>query len=147
MSRHSHRALEFHYGFAQDSVSARSRKSTWCCVSFSDDSQDQERQHSVRCTSCKQSIGAASNIDPEQVKLYKWEIRLRKDSSMTWGEHPEQKFISAQLLSMIESQGVRRFVVHDTDTSREDQEDDSTGILVSVASDDHESNKDSAKHK
>ncbi|KAI4086380.1 MAG: hypothetical protein LQ344_007605 [Seirophora lacunosa] len=94
-----------------------------------------------------QSIGAASNIDPEQVKLYKWEIRLRKDSSMTWGEHPEQKFISAQLLSMIESQGVRRFVVHDTDTSREDQEDDSTGILVSVASDDHESNKDSAKHK
>lgn len=47
---------------------------------------------------------------------------------------------------MIESQGVRRFVVHDTDTCREDREDDSTGILVSGASDDHESNKDSAKH-
>lgn len=65
---------------------------------------------------------------------------------MTWGEHPEQKFISAQLLSMIESQGVRRFVVHDTDNNREDREDDSTGILVSGASDDHESKKDRAKH-
>ncbi|KAL9009487.1 MAG: hypothetical protein Q9173_005487 [Seirophora scorigena] len=106
---------------------------------------DQERQHSVRCTSCKQSIGAASNTDPEQVKLYKWEIRLRKDSSMTWGENSEQKFISAQLLSMIESQGVRRFIVHGTDMSHEDQEDDSTGILVSGATDDQESKKDSAK--
>lgn len=47
-----------------------------------------------------------------RIKIYKWEIRLALSDSNAWEEYPATKFVSAQILAMIESQGVQRFVVH-----------------------------------
>ncbi|KAL9005781.1 MAG: hypothetical protein Q9188_001447 [Gyalolechia gomerana] len=60
-----------------------------------------------------------------KIKLYKWEIRLAPTESSAWQKHPGDKFVSAEILAMIESQGVQRFVVHDGGHA-----EDNTGLLV-----------------
>ncbi|KAI4201176.1 MAG: hypothetical protein LQ346_002230 [Caloplaca aetnensis] len=50
-------------------------------------------------------------MDSEELKLSKWAIRIRPTLTMPWEEFPAQKFVAAQLLSMVESQGVQRFVL------------------------------------
>ena len=43
--------------------------------------------------------------------LYKSSIALKKDRDDIWQQYSEQEFISAQLLSMMESDGSRRFFI------------------------------------
>lgn len=64
-------------------------------------------------------------MDSEELKLSKWAIRIRPTLTMPWEEFPAQKFVAAQLLSMVESQGVQRFVL------RSDAEEAGHTLLVS----------------
>lgn len=82
-------------------------------------------RHTVYCASCKHCVGAASDLDQGHIKLYKWDIRLGPTPADTREQYPPGRFVAAQLLSMIESQGVQRFVIHS-----EDDEEDASPLLV-----------------
>ncbi|KAL8939718.1 MAG: hypothetical protein Q9216_003196 [Gyalolechia sp. 2 TL-2023] len=72
-----------------------------------------DSQRIVLCASCKHPVGVAADADSARIRLYKWEIRLAPKEGSAWQEYPADKFVSAQILAMIESQGVQRFVIHD----------------------------------
>ncbi|KAI4177981.1 MAG: hypothetical protein LQ343_000065 [Gyalolechia ehrenbergii] len=82
-------------------------------------------QYAVHCASCKHPVGNTAGAGCGKIKLYKWEIRLAPTESSAWQKHPADKFVSAEILAMIESQGVQRFVVHDGGHA-----EDNTSILV-----------------
>ena len=44
--------------------------------------------------------------------LYKWAVALRSSSDSPWQTLSLQKVVSAQLLSLIEEQGVRKFLLY-----------------------------------
>lgn len=64
-------------------------------------------------------------MESGRIELYKWEIRLAPSENSAWEEHPASKFVSAQIVTMIENQGVQRFVIHDGS-----QEENSQTLLV-----------------
>ncbi|KAL8842734.1 MAG: hypothetical protein Q9170_000390 [Blastenia crenularia] len=72
-------------------------------------------------------IRVTTDVNDDTVKLYKWEVRFRTTASSAWQEYPADKFVTAQLLGMIESQGVKRFVVHDGN-----DEEDGMSLLIWV---------------
>ena len=43
--------------------------------------------------------------------LHKSSMALKKDRDDVWHQYPEQAFVSAQLLSMMESDGSRKYLV------------------------------------
>lgn len=47
------------------------------------------------------------------VRLYKWRLSLRTDTSAFWEEPQPHLFICARLLELIERQGSRRFILYD----------------------------------
>ncbi|CAO1606227.1 hypothetical protein XANCAGTX0491_009727 [Xanthoria calcicola] len=63
----------------------------------------------VNCASCEHPVGIAAGTD---ARIYKWNISLRSDPQLGWEDQSAQKLISAQLLAMIESQGVQKFLIH-----------------------------------
>ncbi|KAL8790823.1 MAG: hypothetical protein Q9213_000447 [Squamulea squamosa] len=67
------------------------------------------------------SLGVAVDTG---ARIYKWNIRLRSNSCAAWEEHSAQKLISAQLLAMIESQGIQKFVL------RGQTEEENIGALL-----------------
>ncbi|KAL8772338.1 MAG: hypothetical protein Q9209_002550 [Squamulea sp. 1 TL-2023] len=83
-----------------------------CKVMISEDPvtlKNGSRHHVINCASCRHPVGVAVDTD---VRIYKWNIRLRSNSCIAWEEYSAQKLISAQLLAMIESQGIQKFVLH-----------------------------------
>ncbi|KAL9626825.1 MAG: hypothetical protein Q9204_007010 [Flavoplaca sp. TL-2023a] len=65
-------------------------------------------QTPVICASCNHSVGVASDTD---ARIYKWNTRLQSNPLSEWESHSAQKLVSAQLLAMIESQGIQKFVI------------------------------------
>ena len=47
------------------------------------------------------------------VRLYKWRLSLRTDSTAAWEEPQPHLFLCARLLKLVESQGSRRFMLYD----------------------------------
>lgn len=84
----------------------------------------------------------APDTDSQIVKLYKWKLRLRSTLGKTCEEYPVERFVSAQLLSMIESQGVQRFVIHNNNSKEE-----GGPLLVSWSSNDFRGNNELAERK
>ncbi|KAI4101535.1 MAG: hypothetical protein LQ339_005032 [Xanthoria mediterranea] len=80
-------------------------------------------QRVVNCASCKHPVGVAAGTD---ARIYKWNISLRSDPQLGWEDQSAQKLISAQLLAMIESQGIQKFVIHS-----ETRDDNTEALLVS----------------
>ncbi|KAL8666939.1 MAG: hypothetical protein Q9168_007392 [Polycauliona sp. 1 TL-2023] len=80
------------------------------------------RQLTVDCASCKHPVGIAADNGP---RLYKWNICFQSDPQHGWEEHSAHKLVAAQLLAMIENQGVQKFVLQS-----ELQDDDCEALFV-----------------
>ncbi|KAL8751034.1 MAG: hypothetical protein Q9199_006689 [Rusavskia elegans] len=97
-----------------------------CNVTISEDFMTRKNgkcQPIVNCASCKHPVGVAADTD---ARIYKWNIFLQSDQQSGWEDHSVQKLVSAQLLAMIESQGVQKFVIHS-----EVRDDNIEALLVS----------------
>ncbi|KAL8849881.1 MAG: hypothetical protein Q9221_005147 [Calogaya cf. arnoldii] len=76
----------------------------------------------VNCASCKHLIGVAADMD---ARIYKWNILSQSNPQSGWQDHSAQKLISAQLLAMIESQGIQKFVIQS-----ESRNDNTEALLI-----------------
>lgn len=69
----------------------------------------------VHCAQCARVIGAVDNR-AEGYRLFKWALSLpaatSHNSKVTSSAYPLDNFISAQLLSLISSQAIRKFILH-----------------------------------
>ncbi|KAI9702089.1 MAG: hypothetical protein M1836_001433 [Candelina mexicana] len=65
---------------------------------------------SLLCKQCKATIGVVDNR-AEGYRLYKWSLSLQQPHTLKPISYPLQHFVSAQLLSLIDNQAVRRFVL------------------------------------
>ncbi len=54
-------------------------------------------------------VGIGSN---GVIRLFKWNIRLRRGKHSAWESPPLQKFICAQLLSLVGSQATHKFLAY-----------------------------------
>ena len=52
------------------------------------------------------------------LRVYKWSITLQHTNEAAWISYPAQIFISAQLLSLINSQAVYKFLAYSGHTDR-----------------------------
>ncbi|QDS68373.1 hypothetical protein FKW77_010740 [Venturia effusa] len=73
-------------------------------------SSNSEADASLCCEKCGSELGVADDT-VSGWKIYKWSVRLRKDSRSEPRAFSVQKWISSLLLSSSENTGVRRFVV------------------------------------
>ncbi|KAL8735873.1 MAG: hypothetical protein Q9181_002651 [Wetmoreana brouardii] len=99
-----------------------------CNVMYGESSTTGKNQKSncaVMCAVCKHPVGVAAGVSSANLKLYKWSLQFRRDSANSWEEPTVQKLVSAQLLAMIESQGIQKFVIHS-----EDSDTDIDALLV-----------------
>lgn len=71
----------------------------------------------AECCQCVRALGIWDG-DMEGVKLWKWTLAIAKSSTTgksllpTWEVYPFQKFMSLWLLSLIESQATRKFLIY-----------------------------------
>ncbi|KAI9792490.1 MAG: hypothetical protein M1835_007856 [Candelina submexicana] len=72
--------------------------------------RDNAENQSLICNQCKATIGVVDNR-AEGYRLYKWSLSLQQPHALKPTSYPLQHFISAQLLSLIDNQAVRRFVL------------------------------------
>ncbi|KAL8712450.1 MAG: hypothetical protein Q9220_003298 [cf. Caloplaca sp. 1 TL-2023] len=76
----------------------------------------------------KNPVGIASDKDATSVKIYKWDLRIRRSPvAPTWEEPVMQRLICAQLLATMESQAVRKVVLNS-----ENHDSEVTPLLVSI---------------
>ena len=82
-----------------------------------------EKTPNIECTSCSTPVGTVSN---GVIRLFKWSICLRLEKQSAWESYPLQKFLSAQLLTLIASQATRKFLAYSSAT-----QDAKEALLVS----------------
>ena len=63
----------------------------------------------LQCSSCNIRLGKLTSTD--HFELFKWAVALRSIEKLPWQALPLQIVVSAQLLTLIEDQAVRRFFV------------------------------------
>lgn len=78
-------------------------------ISNSFSRKSNEKRPNIECTSCSTLVGTISN---GVIRFFKWSIRLRREKHSAWELYPLQKFLCAQLLSLIASQATRKFLVY-----------------------------------
>ena len=88
--------------------------------------RDAISETAVQCASCHGLLGDYERSS-ESIKLFKWALSLRIRRDWAWREYKAQNLICAQLLELIRSQAVYKFVAHGGDT-----EDAAKAVLVSL---------------
>src|SRR5437773_10227251 len=73
--------------------------------------QSQNYPASLLCTKCAAVVGT-DDIHAEGWRLYKWALGVRSTASAISEVHRTVAFISAHILALINSQAVRKFIVH-----------------------------------
>jgi hypothetical protein len=71
----------------------------------------EEARRDLHCTGCGDLLGLA---DPSAGgwRLHKSSVALKSDNTASWESFSATSFVGAQLLALIESQAIRRFVLH-----------------------------------
>lgn len=68
-----------------------------------------DKTPNIECTCCSTPVGTVSN---GVIRLFKWSISLRLEKQSAWESFPMQKFLCAQLLTLIASQATRKFLAY-----------------------------------
>ena len=71
----------------------------------------------MECVSCHKSLGIRDDISGA-LRIYKWSVILQYTQDAAWESYPARFFISAQLLSLIDSQAVYKFLAYSGDLDR-----------------------------
>ncbi|KAL8686404.1 MAG: hypothetical protein Q9224_005457 [Gallowayella concinna] len=93
--------------------------------------KNRKSQYIINCAFCKRPVGAAEDMDSANTaKIYKWNLRFRSSPSSAWEEASVQRLVSAQLLAMIESQGIQKFVIHGQESNGDHDEQQALLIWI-----------------
>ncbi|KAL2352205.1 ubiquitin-conjugating enzyme E2-binding protein [Cryomyces antarcticus] len=89
-----------------------------CCgMEINPNVPEAKRPSQLLCSKCRAVVGVVDER-AEGWRIYKWAISVNTNCSRAPTSHDIAKWLSAQLLALIDNQGVRKFVVHD-DEERE----------------------------
>lgn len=80
----------------------------------------------LECMTCSEAMGIEES-GLESVKLFKWSACIRDAEDRDWEALPVQNILCAQLLAMIESRAIYKFLAYSGDV-----EDAEQAILVSI---------------
>ena len=65
----------------------------------------------MSCSACGELVGAKDD-DLPLIKLRKWSVVVRQAASAAWEQNRVENFICAQLLELMDSQGIRKFMAY-----------------------------------
>ena len=79
-------------------------------TALTDPQSDSETQE-ASCSTCGELLGARDE-SLGCLRLHKWSLRVRHAADASWEQNDVENFVCAQLLEMMDAQGVRKFVAY-----------------------------------
>ena len=73
--------------------------------------QSRPEDADVTCSACGALVGT-NDDDLPLIKLHKWSVSIRQSASAPWERNSVENFICAQLLELMDAQGIRKFMAY-----------------------------------